>query len=88
MNRFLLCTSLPLHAQIVDFACDPQPLKASVGLFHTTDLCSQSRCLKHDGHTSFTSKPDGGEKREILKYFKMFNYHYIFDDTSKAKLKG
>lgn len=32
MKRFLLCTSLPLRTQIFDFACDPQPLKASVGL--------------------------------------------------------
>lgn len=26
--------------------CDPLPFKASAGLFHTTDLCFQSGCLK------------------------------------------
>lgn len=50
MKKDILCTSPPFHTQIFDSAYDPQPLKASVGLLHTTDLCSQSsRLISHGG---------------------------------------
>ena len=79
MKRFLLCPSPPLHTQIFDFACDPQPLKASVGLFHTTDLCSQSRCLKHNWHRSLTGNPEREDTEEICKNaFKIIgNFRYL-----------
>lgn len=87
VKRFLRCTSPPLHSQIFDFACDLQPLKASVGLFHATDLCFQSRCLKHDWHRSLTSKPeqekdkDGGrnEERKRSEDNKIYIFKVLYD---------
>lgn len=91
MKRFLLCTSQTLHSQIFDFACDPQPLKASVGLFHTTDLCFQSRCLMHVRHRSLAREPGHKiiwrEKQRVMKkelkvrFFKnVTNKQYAFTD--------
>lgn len=43
MKKISSCPPPSFHTPIFASAYDPWPLKASAGLLHTTDLCSQSR---------------------------------------------